>query len=283
MKYILVTGVSSGIGESIAYKLLENDYYIIGTVRKESDAKKFVNKHPQKFSSLVLDLTNQENVDSVFDHVSEITGGNNLYALVNNAGIAIGGPLMHQDINEIRLQFEINFFGLLNLTQKLLPLLGAGSPQENRHGKIINISSTNGKIVYPFVGAYCASKHALEAATDALRYELKIYGIDVVLIEPGSINTPIWDKAEKMDLKPYINTDYNKILANFKDEMVKIGKKGLSPYKVADIVNMVLRASNPKARYVVSGDYLNEWIIPRILPTRLMDYLITKETGIYKK
>lgn len=281
MKYILITGISSGIGQSIAMELLDKGYYVVGTVRKESDAKKFYDKYPNQFQGLILDLKNKNNIEEVYKRLVKILNGNNLHALINNSGVAIGGPLMHQNMDEIRDQFEINFFGLLDLTKKVLPLLRAVSHDQNQSpGKIINIGSTNGKIVYPFMGAYCATKHALEAISDALRYELKIYGIDVVLIEPGSVNTPIWDKADKTDLSPYANTDYKIILEKFKQEMIKIGKKGLNPEKVAKVAATVVENKNPKSRYIVSGNYFTEWLLPRILPSSVFDYLITRETGL---
>ena len=186
-------------------------------------------------------------------------------------------------MKDIRKQFEVNVFGLLSLTQKLLPYLGAEWPQKDEPGKVIMISSTNGKITYPFIGAYSATKHAIEAFSDALRYELNIYGVKVVSIEPGNINTPIWDKAEQTDLTPYTNTDYDEIINNFKDEMVKLGRKGLKPDAVAKVVRKAIESKNPKTRYVISNQMLTEWILPYYLPDKLFDALITKEVGLVKK
>lgn len=280
MKYIFVTGSSSGIGKAITEKLLKNGYYVIGTVRQNSDASELHDKFPDRYSHVILDLTNKQHIERLSEKVQYITQNNKLSALVNNSGIAIGGPLMLQKIDEIRHQFEINLFGLISVTQKLLPLLGAKLPRVENPGRIINIGSTNGKITYPFIGAYCATKHALEAISDALRYELSVYGIKVVLIEPGSVNTPIWDKAEKTDLSPYRNSAYIKALENFRDQIIKIGKGGIDPGIVANTVLKSIETENPKIRYVVSGNYIAEWFLPRILPEKIFEYVVKKETGL---
>lgn len=276
-KYVFITGVSSGIGKAIAKELLENDYFVIGSVRNEKDAAELEKEYQNSFKKTILDITRDEDIENCSKEISTIINKNNLTALVNNSGIALGGPLMHQDINEIKQQFEINLFGLIKLTQKIFPYL---KRKDGRTGKIINMSSTNGKIAYPFIGGYAATKHALEAISDSLRYELKLYGIKVVIIEPGTIKTAIWDKAEQIDLTKYEKTDYSKIVNEFRDGFVKLGKQGISPDNVAKITRKAIESKNPKTRYVVSGNKLSEWILPRILPDKIFDYLITKEVGI---
>lgn len=283
MNYVLVTGVSTGIGKAIALDLLKNDYFVIGTVRKKEDSRILEEEYPNNFAHILLDLEFEKSINRAYNDAIKIIGNNYLTGLINNSGIALGAPLLHQDMNDIRKQFEVNFFGLLSFTQKLLPHLGAEWPQKQKPGKIMNISSTNGKITYPFIGAYSATKHALEALSDALRYELNIYDIKVVSIEPGSINTEIWDKAEETDLSPYENTDYGDIIENFKDEMVKLGRKGLLPESVAQVVRKALESANPKTRYVISNNLISEWILPYYLPDKLFDKLVTKEVGLIKK
>lgn len=282
MKYIVITGVSTGIGRAIALELLNSGYFVIGTVRKLSDSEDLANKYPDTFKGLICDLQKKDDIKTAADDINEIVGANYLTALINNAGIATGGPLMHQDLEEIRLQFEVNFFGLIDFTQRILPLLGSEIPQKNQPGRIINISSVNGKIVYPYIGAYSASKFALEAFSDALRYELNIYGIKVIVIEPGIIKTEIWDKAEKIDLEPYENTDYYENVKDFKDAFIKLGKEGMPPEKVASIVKKSLESKNPKTRYVISDKIFSEWILPRLLPDKIFDKLIIKEVGLKK-
>ena len=283
MKNIVITGVSSGIGKSIAELLLENDYFVIGSVRKEQDCKELYNKYPEKFKHVICDLCQAESIKSACNEIKEIVGDKGLYGLINNSGIAVGGPLMHQPIEEIKNQFEINLFGLISFTQELLPLLGATMPPSKTPGRIINMSSTNGKIAFPYVGAYSATKFALEAVSDALRYELNIYGIKVVLIEPGIIRTDIWDKAEEADISHYKDTDYFDNLDEFKTEFVKMGKDGLEPETVSTVVKKALESANPKSRYVITNKYISEWLLPRILPDKYLDSLITKEVGLIKK
>ena len=145
------------------------------------------------------------------------------------------------------------------------------------------MSSTNGKIAFPYVGAYSATKFALEAVSDALRYELNIYGIKVVLIEPGIIKTDIWDKAEEADISQYKNTDYFENLDEFRTEFVKMGKEGLDPETVSVVVKKALESTSPKSRYVITNKYISEWLLPRILPDKYLDSLITKEVGLTKK
>ena len=283
MKYVVVTGVSSGIGESIATELLENGYYVIGTVRKKDDSEKLCKAYPESFKYIICDLTQRKSIESACEEIISLLGEENLSALINNSGIATGGPIMHQPIEEIKNQFEVNLFGLITLSQQLLPKLGAELPQKNKPGRIINISSTNGKIAFPYIGAYSATKFALEAISDALRYELNIYGIKVIVIEPGIIKTNIWEKAEKADLSLYSETDYFQNINEFRDEFTKLGKEGLPPEKVSSIVRTAIESENPKTRYVITNKYLSEWLLPRILPDKYLDSLITKEVGLINK
>ena len=283
MKNIVITGVSSGIGKSIALTLLEDGYFVIGTVRKEADAGELYKKYPETFKHVICDLSEQQSITDSCGEIKSILNGSQIYGLINNSGIAVGGPLMHQSIEEIKNQFEINLFGLISFTQELLPLLGAKMPTSESPGRIINMSSTNGKIAFPYVGAYSATKFALEAVSDALRYELNIYGIKVILIEPGIIKTDIWGKAEEADISQYKNTDYFENLDEFRTEFVKMGKEGLEPETVSVVVKKALESASPKSRYVITNKYISEWLLPRILPDKYLDSLITKEVGLTKK
>lgn len=282
MKHVVITGVSSGIGKSIALELLKSEYFVIGTVRDKTDSVQFYEKYPDSFKHIECELTEPDSIKEACEEIKSYLGSNNLFALINNSGIAIGGPLMHQSIDEIKNHFEVNLFGLINMTQELLPLLGASMPPRKTPGRIINMSSTNGKIAFPYVGAYSATKFALEAISDALRYELNIYGIKVVLIEPGIIKTKIWDKAEKADISQYKNTDYFENLNEFRTEFVKIGREGLEPETVSSVVKKALETSKPKSRYVITNKYISEWLLPRILPDKYLDSIIIKEVGLTK-
>ena len=280
MKYVVITGVSSGIGKSIALELLKGEYFVIGTVRNQADAEDLYKKYQDKFTHVECDLEKPDSIKEACEQIKNLVGTNILYGLINNSGIAIGGPIMHQSIEEIKTQFEINLFGLISMTQLLLPLLGASMRPSETPGRIINMSSTNGKISFPYIGAYSATKFALEAISDALRYELNIYGIKVVLIEPGIIKTRIWDKAEEADITQYKDSDYFENLNDFKNEFVKIGKEGLEPETVSSVVKKALETSSPKTRYVITNKYFSEWLLPRILPDKFLDSIIIKEVGL---
>ena len=283
MKHVVITGVSSGIGRAAALELAAHGYHVFGSVRKAADATDLQAQLGDKFSPLVFDVTDESAVQAAAERVSESLGQEGLNGLVNNAGIALGGPLMHQPLNELRHQFEVNVFGLMAVTQAFLPLLGARLPQSRPPGRIINISSVAGKVTYPFVGAYGASKHALEALSDALRRELLIYGIDVIVIEPGNIVTEIWDKAEQADLAPYAKTDYIDIMTEFKKGFIALGKAGLEVAVVSRTIRASLESKRPKARYAIPDQPIRGWLLQRLLPARWFDRMLAKLIGLGRK
>ena len=199
MQSVVITGVSTGIGWGALKILTSKGIHVFGSVRKLEDAERLTSEFGDSFTPLIFDVTDEKSVGEAVEQVRNQINGNNLLGLVNNAGIAIGGPLMHQPIADFRKQIEVNLIGQLIVTQAFLPLLGTDSNLQGKPGRIINISSVGGKISSPFLGAYSASKFGLEAISEALRRELTIYGIDVIIIVPGSVVTPIWDIAEKID------------------------------------------------------------------------------------
>jgi len=274
MKYVVITGVSSGIGRAAAEELVAHGYHVLGSVRRDADAAELQAKLGRNFTPLLFDVTDGAAVKAASTKVAEILNGQGLAGLVNNAGIGKGGPLMHQPLDELRLQFEVNVFGAVSVTQAFLPLLGARLPQTHPPGRIINISSVGGKIAFPFLGAYAASKHALEAMSDALRRELAIYGIDVIVIEPGTIRTAIWDKAEQEDASRYANTDYGKVLREVQKAFVARGRSGIPASVVSRTVRRALESKRPKARYALG------WFLPRLLPDRWLDRLIVLRIGL---
>ncbi len=193
--------------------------------------------------------------------------------MINNAGIAVSGPLMHLPIDELKHQFDVNIFGTMAVTQAFLPLLGAQKPCPFSPGKILNISSVSGKIAFPFIGAYAASKHALEALSHSLRRELAIYGIDVVIIGPGSVVTPIWDKDSAQNVaENYSQTDWKSILVKFQKMIVEQGKNGLDVNKLAANIFSVFEKKRNKLRYTFVSHIFPEWILPRyILSEKMLD------------
>ena len=168
---------------------------------KQADAERLKNEFPAHFTPLLFDVTDAAAITRAVEQVKQQIGNRGLAALVNNSGISGAAPLMHVPLDEVRRMFEVNVFGLLQVTQAFLPLLGATRNCPHAPGRVINISSISGGLVFPFVGAYGASKHAVEALTDGLRRELAIAGIQVIGIEPGVIRTPMWEKGSEADTR----------------------------------------------------------------------------------
>lgn len=282
MKYVVITGASTGIGYDAARYLIERGYHVFGSVRKQADAERVQTELGEQFTSLLFDVTDGAAIDTAVSQVSEKVGQTGLAGLVNNAGIAVAGPLLHLPLEEFRHQFAVNLFGLLDVTQKFSPLLGAVPNAAHPPGRVVNISSVSGKVAYPFMGPYAASKHALEALSDALRRELLLFGVDVVVIEPGSVRTPIWDKAQEIDVERYRHTPYSGILEGMQRIFVDRGKSGIPVEKVSLAIYKALTAKKPKTRYVIARKLLTGWLLPRYLPDRLFDQIVGKRLGIIK-
>ncbi len=280
MKYVVITGVSTGIGYDAARYLTERGWHVLGSVRKQADANRVQAALGDNFTPLLFDVTDGAAVSAAVAQTQTIIGDNNLAGLINNAGIATAGPLMHLPLDDFRWQFEVNLFGLLDVTQKFLPLLGARAGAPRPSGRLINISSVSGKITYPFMGPYSASKHALEALSDGLRRELVIYDIDVIVIEPGSVQTPIWDKAEELDVAIYADTDYYGVMRRMQKMFVRQGQTGIPVERVSEAIYKALTAPRPKTRYALARKWLTGWFLPRHLPDRWVDKMIWKKLGL---
>ena len=282
MKTVVITGASTGIGYDAARYLIAKGFHIFGSVRKPADGERVQRELGERFTPLLFDVTDGAAVETAVSQVTKAVGSNGLAGLVNNAGIAVAGPLMHIPLDEFRWQFDVNLFGLLDVTQKCRPLLGAVPDAAHSPGRIVNISSVSGKIVYPFMGPYAASKHALEALSDALRRELLLFGVDVVVIEPGSVKTPIWDKAQDLDTAQYSHTAYEGMLEGLKRVLVRQGKSGIPVERVSEAIFTALTSAKPKTRYVLARKLLTSWLIPRYLPDRRFDKIIAERLGITK-
>jgi NAD(P)-dependent dehydrogenase (short-subunit alcohol dehydrogenase family) len=269
----VITGVSSGIGFATARTLVERGYRVFGSVRKEADAQRVRAALGEEFVPLVFDVTDAAGIARAADAVATQVGGECVAALVNNAGIAPTGPLLHQSPEEIRRIFEVNVFGAIAVTRAFLPLLGGRRNAARPRGRIVNISSFNGGVSVPFAIAYSASKHALEAITDGLRRELWIYGIDAIAIEPGTIRTEIWDKFRAFGVeKRYAETDYGRALAALPDIVEEQISKGDPVEKVTEAVVHAIESPHPKARYPLTA----RWYLARLVPARFLDRELTK-------
>jgi NAD(P)-dependent dehydrogenase (short-subunit alcohol dehydrogenase family) len=246
-------------------------------VRKEEDAISLKVEMGPGFTPLLFDVTNGDTVLGAASEVEEAVGSAGLAGLVNNAGIAFAGPLMHQPLDEVRQHFEVNVLGLISVTQAFLPLLGAKENPAHKPGRIVNVSSVSGRVAEPFIGAYAASKHAVEAISDSLRRELLLYGIDVIVVRPGTVETPIWEKGAVPVLSGrYDKTDYSGPLNRFQEFAEKLVSGGDSPERIGRFIRKVFEARRPKTKYaIVSGRFV-DWIVPNTLPDRWLDRLVSR-------
>jgi NAD(P)-dependent dehydrogenase (short-subunit alcohol dehydrogenase family) len=279
MQSVVVTGVSTGIGWGATKVLIAKGFRVFGSVRKAADAERLKAEFGERFVPLIFDVTDEPAVNAAAVQVRAALGGNTLAGLVNNAGVAVAGPLMHLPIDEFRQQIEINLTGVLIVTQAFGPLLGADPSLDGPPGRIVNISSVGGKNGAPFLGPYVASKFALEGLSESLRRELMMFGIDVIVIGPGAVATPIWAKADQLDTSRYNNTPYASALDRVKAFMVANGGKGLAPEVLGQAIHKALTTPNPKVRYAVTPDPFQNFL-SGVLPKRTLDKVIGKRLGL---
>jgi NAD(P)-dependent dehydrogenase (short-subunit alcohol dehydrogenase family) len=269
-KWILITGASSGIGKATAEVLSEHGFGIYAGIRTQQHADQF--KSNSNIIPLFLDVTKPLEVDTAFKEID--ARGTGLFGLINNAGIAKAGALMDISDEDMREQFEVNVFGVHRITRKFLPLL------QKSKGRIVMISSDSGFFATPFFGPYCASKFAIEGYSDSLRRELQLFDIKVIIIQPGRITTPIWDKGEDTLKKGEVE---------WKDSpMFQIGKKigeyairkgkteGMDPREVGKIILKALTIEQPRLRYLVANNK-NKYRMIKLLPARSIDQMLKKE------
>ncbi len=248
-KYVLITGASSGIGKTTAIKLAQNGFRVFAGVRKEEDKIAVENENPN-ITGVFIDVTNQESIRNAFDEVKKVT--DNLYALINNAGIAYAGAVECIPLESIQKQFDINVFGAIRVAQQFMPMLCSA--------KIVNISSMASFGLFPFISPYCASKRALDIFFNALMLECKNPELKVVSIKPGVIKTKIWEKSIDVN-KRVMEGLPEKSVEKYRREFEYLVKnaeknkdKGLEPEKVADLILKVLCSRNPKPSYTIGRD-----------------------------
>ena len=245
----MVTGSSTGIGESTAAYLVARGLRVFGTVRRAEDGERLRGHLGEAFTPLMMDITHGEAIATAAAEAEAALDGATLAGLVNNAGIAVGGPTALLPLDEFRHQLEVNLIGTLTVTQAFLPLLGTDRGRRGAPGRIVNISSVSGKRAMPFMSPYAASKHALEALSESLRRELMLFGIDVIIVAPGTVATPIWNKAGEFDTERYRDSGYATALERMLAYVLDIGPKGDPPERVARVIHEALTAPSPKKRY----------------------------------
>ena len=281
-KTAVVTGASTGIGHAIVTALLAKGWHVYGSVRKESDADALREALGEDFSPLIFDVTDGEAIARAADIVRGELQGRTLNGLVNNAGIAVGGPLRYLPLDELKHQMEVNLYGVLRVSQAFIPMLGADKSFKGSRGRIVNMSSVAGKNAAPIMGPYAMSKHALEALSTSLRRELLPHGIDVAVIGPGAVKTPIWDKAEDINAEQYRDTEYYNLLVDMRNAMIEYGADGLPPETIGNLAVDILEGRAKKTRYAILKNKFMMWTLPRLLPTRMVDRIVAKRFGFPK-
>lgn len=283
MRTVVITGASTGIGRATAEHLAAQGWQVFAGIRKQSDGDALV-EADARIKPLMLDVTKPDQVDAAVETVRGALAGTKLAGLVNNAGIANMGPLALQPMDEFEAHFTVNVFGLLRASQAFAPLLGMDESLDGEPGRIVNITSVGGRLSAPFLGAYTATKHAVESMTDSLRRELVIFGIDAIAVGPGAVKTPIWDKAEENNSSnPYANSPWAKPIEKFSETMLDGGRTGLEPRVIAETIEKALSAKKPKARYAPVPDKLTNFTIPMLLPKRIVDGFFWKRFGMTPK
>jgi NAD(P)-dependent dehydrogenase (short-subunit alcohol dehydrogenase family) len=268
---VLVTGASSGIGEATALHLKELGFDPVGAVRKDEDAERLGS---QGLRTVKLDVTDSPSIAAARAEL----GNGPLAGLVNNAGVAVASPLEFLPLDQLRLQLEINLVGQVAVTQQFLPALRAA------RGRIVNVSSIGGRVALPLLAAYNASKFALEAISDSLRRELLPHGVDVIVIEPGGVKTPIWRKGNETadaiqeGMPPEAQQLYGPMVETLRKESVKIAQEsGIEPRAVAEVIGRALTSKRPRTRYLVGTDAKIRASVAKVMPDRMMDRAIVKQ------
>ncbi|NOT03878.1 MAG: SDR family oxidoreductase [Anaerolineales bacterium] len=271
---ILITGVSSGIGLAMAERLLNNGYFVFGSVRQEKDAERLKKKLGSNFHPVIMDVTDYPSIEAAKEAVIQNAHGNGLTALINNSGIVVSGPLKYLSMEDLEYQFRVNVFGLVKVTQIFLPLLGGEKNTIYKPGTIINVSSISGLFTLPFIVPYSTSKHALESITDGLRRELDIYGINVVSVNPGAVRTPIWEKV-KASRNVFAGTDYAGF-EGYSQRQIELNEKdAIEPDIIAKTIQNIIEKKARKPSYLLMKNAL-VFKFMLALPKSLQDKIINQ-------
>lgn len=280
MAVALISGASTGIGRAASLRLAASGWTVLAGVRKPEDGEKLLAAGGERIVPLLLDVTDAGQIAQAAEWVDEHAGANGLDALVNNAGIGVGGPLELIAVDDLRRQLEVSVIGHVAVTQALLPALRRAGGR----GRIVFVSSVGGRVALPLSAPYAASKHAIEAIADALRGELRSSRVKVVLIEPGSVATPIWGKtgaeAEQMKIPPELHAQYGHVPEAFARTLREVDSRGIPPERVAETIERALTAARPRARYLVGRDAWAMVLGHAVLPTWVFDRVLRRALGV---
>jgi NAD(P)-dependent dehydrogenase (short-subunit alcohol dehydrogenase family) len=276
---ILITGATAGIGRTTALHLARAGHHVLASGRGEAaletlaaDAK----KEGLRLDTIRLDVTRAESIAAAVAEADRLTGGKGVDVLVNNAGYGIAAPIAEISDGDLRAQFETNVFGLVAVTRAFVPAMRARG-----RGRVINISSIGGRMTVPFLGAYNATKHAVESLSDAMRFELHAFGIDTVLIEPGAIRTDFAQRTMR-EAAAYHNeaSVYAPALVAYRKLAARADELAPGPEKIARVVERAVNARRPRARYVAPFTGLLTLWMARLMPQRLLDWTFRKVLGL---
>ena len=280
---VLITGASTGIGRATALDLAAAGFRVFAGIRKPEDGEALQRDASGSLEPVTLDVTDGGQIEAAAARVEQVVeselAGTGLAGLVNNAGVAVPSPLEVQPIEDFRRQLEINLTGQLAVTQAFLPLL------RKAKGRLVFVSSIGGRVALPFTGAYHASKFGLEAIGDSLRRELRPWGIEVSLVEPGAVTTPLWERGERegdeliAGFSEQARELYGDKLERYRLMVRKIAADGVTPEQAAKVIVEALTADKPKTRYLVGRDAKIQARVAKLIPDRLMDGLISREMG----
>jgi len=252
---------------------------VFGSVRKAADAERLRAGFGANFTPLLFDVTNEAAVLAAAREVRAALDGGTLCGLVNNAGIAVAGPVLELAADEFRHQMDVNVIGPIIATQAFGPLLGSDPSLKGPRGRIVMISSVAGKSGNPLMSAYSASKHAIEGLSESLRREMMLFGIDIIIVAPGAVKTPIWSKAEEVDISAYRNSPFFPALEQIRKFMLQLGETGLPAEKIAETIADALTSAQPKVRYQITPDPMRH-LATAVLPKRMVDRIIARRLGL---
>jgi NAD(P)-dependent dehydrogenase (short-subunit alcohol dehydrogenase family) len=277
-KTILITGTSTGIGYGAAKAFTAAGYRVIATVRKTEDAERLMRELGENLHPVLCDVTHPEQVATLPEHAKKISESGWLDGLINNSGIEFIAPAEFQKMEDIRAQFETNVFGLISVTQALLPLLGTDAKAHGHTGRIINVSSIGGVLALPFLSSYAATKHAVEGYSHSLRRELRLVGVKVIILGPGAIKSEIWNK-NLLNGNLYQGTAYETAFAKFTAMMQRAERGGATPESIGEFIRTIFEAPRPKARYVFTPGRFQNWTLPSMLPHSWLDGVFSRMIG----
>ena len=274
---VLVTGASTGIGRATALRLDAAGYTVFAGVRKEADARDLAQAGSDRLAAVSLDVTKADQIESAREQLAEAVGEAGLVGLINNAGVGGGGPVEFMELDELRGTLEVNLIGQVAVTQAFIPLL------RKAKGTIVFIASIGGRVASPFMSPYNTSKFAVEALAESLRHELRPWEIEVVVVEPGSIDTEIWAKGNEQirealgEMPEDARRLYGRQLMRFSEVINETGSRGISPEKVAEVVHKAIAAEDPKHRYLVGTDAKIGARLKGTLPDRTFSKLAARQ------